>query len=712
MKRSRKLVLAVAAAVGLVGAVLAAYVLLVWSTMDGASRARYQPLFAACANLLPLLVAMLVIGAGLVLAPLFRKYVVTPLRLAEGTRIIATANASHRLTADGSAELRELTIAINVLADRYETALREAHAQAAEASETAEREKNRLAALMDELTHAVIVCNLEGRVLLYNAAAQALFSQPDLPFGNRLLGLGRSLFVLIDRALVAHGLERLSEQMARGAVRPFAQLITTTSSGRLLRAHMAPILAQERAIEGYILTFTDAGEDLASSERRNELLLKLMESSRATLANVQAAAEALAQADGLDAERRGAFLSVIREEVGRYAGRLDAAAREHADAAQAQWPLEEMQGTDLIAMARQRIEQTTGASIRTATADHGGWLRIDSYALVHTLAHLARRLHEAYGAADLFLHLHPDGRYAELELGVSGIARDRAPIERWEDEPPGTMGELTHRTVRNVIERQGGEIWHEHDPGRGVARFRLLVPLVEQSPSQFAVAAAHDSRPEFYDFDLFRQPGRTAALENRRLAELSYTVFDTETTGLAPSQGDEIIAIGAVRIVNGKLLAHEAFEQLIDPRRPLSAIATQVTGIEPAMLQGQPTIATVLPLFHRYSEDTVLVAHNAAFDMRFLQLKEDASGERFTHPVVDTLLLSAVLHPALQSHKLEAIAERLGVSVMGRHTALGDAMVTAEVFLKMIPLLAERGIVTLKDAQDASQRTYYARVRY
>ena len=120
----------------------------------------------------------------------------------------------------------------------------------------------------------------------------------------------------------------------------------------------------------------------------------------------------------------------------------------------------------------------------------------------------------------------------------------------------------------------------------------------------------------------------------------------------------------------------------------------------------------MLPAFHRFCEDTVLVAHNAAFDMRFLQLKETSSGVRFTQPVLDTLLLSAAVHPNHADHRLEAIAERLGLRLIGRHTALGDALLTGEIFLKLLPLLAARGVATLGEALAASRETYYARLQY
>ena len=85
---------------------------------------------------------------------------------------------------------------------------------------------------------------------------------------------------------------------------------------------------------------------------------------------------------------------------------------------------------------------------------------------------------------------------------------------------------------------------------------------------------------------------------------------------------------------------------------------------------------------------------------------------RFEQPVLDTLLLSALIHPQQDSHRLEAIAQRLGVPVLGRHTALGDALVTAEVFLRMLPLLQAIGILTLGQALEAARKTYLAQLRY
>ncbi|MFO1268805.1 MAG: 3'-5' exonuclease [Rubrivivax sp.] len=128
-------------------------------------------------------------------------------------------------------------------------------------------------------------------------------------------------------------------------------------------------------------------------------------------------------------------------------------------------------------------------------------------------------------------------------------------------------------------------------------------------------------------------------------------------------------------------------------------------AISTASLAGEPLLQAVLPAFARFCGDTVLVAHNAAFDPRFLELARARTGVAFEQPVLDTMLLSVAALPGLgaDEHHLEQIAARLGVPAAGRHQALGDALITARVFLKLLPLLAARGIVTLGQAREASR---------
>jgi DNA polymerase III subunit epsilon len=382
------------------------------------------------------------------------------------------------------------------------------------------------------------------------------------------------------------------------------------------------------------------------------------------------------------------------------------------------WPLEDMRGEDLLAAACRRIEANIAQCRATVEqADAELWLQVDSYSLLQVLTSLAGRLAAEYDVKLVRLRLtrdldKADAAHARLDLVWQGPSMSTETVIGWETEPMRVGGESVALTVRDVVERHGGEFWFERERVRHASFFRLLLPLaVAGEPLEAGAVVRGDSRPEVFDFDLFqREPSRELA--ERRLADLTYTVFDTETTGLEPSAGDEIIQIGATRIVAAKLRREDAFEQLINPQRSIPAVGIAIHGIEPAMVADAPTIDTVLPTFHAYAQDTVLVAHNAAFDMRFLELKRERCGVAFDQPVLDTLLLSAVVHPAQESHRLEAIAERLGVTVLGRHTALGDAMVTAEVFLKLIPLLGERGIHTLGQALAASEKTYLARVQY
>jgi DNA polymerase-3 subunit epsilon len=524
---------------------------------------------------------------------------------------------------------------------------------------------------------------------------------------------------VFERQLVAHALESIHQRMARGAASPSAQFVTTTRSGQLLRVQMAPVRAGEGGVQsakelsGFVLMLDNVTRDFEEETLRDQLLHGLTERSRSSLANMQAAVEMLSLPD-LDPNMHDRFLSVVREEVGAMSERVTQLTQRTTQGLKTRWPLEEMLGADFLFAAQQRVEAYCKRKVSVEALDASVWLRVDSFTLIQALGYLSERLVDEFQIKFLRIRLQTVGGRAQLDLIWNGQVMSTETMMSWEMDSMRFGTESTPLTVRDVVERHGGEMWFERERVRHEAFFRFLLPLADaqEQLERSQILQHNDSRPEYYDFDLFQVTEEGRALDDRPLSELSYTVFDTETTGLNPSGGDEIIQIGAARIVNNKLLRQESFEQLVDPGRLIPAASIPIHGITQDMVRGKPRIGEVLPAFHLFAQDTVLVAHNAAFDLRFLQLQEASTGLTFHHPVLDTLLLSAVVHPNQESHRLEAIAERFNITVLGRHTALGDAIVTAEVLLRLIPLLQEMGITTMRQAREAAQKTYYARLKY
>lgn len=662
-----------------------------------------------------LAVVALLAGCGLALNYVVHSYIFTAMRLAEEVTLIMTANPGHRVKPAEAAGLQSLAQAINAFADRFQTVLADEEAKIRQARDDLEEEKNRLLALMAELNEGVLICNIEGQILLYNHRAKQMLShasggRPTNGAGG-YIGLGRSIFGLIDRSSITHALEELYYRSEKQSANLVSQFMTTAANGQLIRSRTALVLDPHKEVSGFILTVEDITEQLSASTRRDILLKSLTEGIRASLANIRAAIETIEEYPHMDPARVDQLKKVIHEEALTLSLSLEETMTEHAEDLKAGWQLEEILSGDLLWAVQRRFEDKLHIRTKVETQEENLWLKVDSYAIVQAVTYLMRQLQANFGIEEVLFRLKKSGRLAALDLIWRGIPADMDTLWGWQNQALISEGEGTSLTLREVAERHGGEVWCQADRETNSTYFRLLLPTTQPKPPR-SLQVLPESRPEYYDFDLFHQAGQKPELDERPLAELIYTVFDTETTGLNPTQGDEIISISAVRIVNGRLLRQEIFDQLVDPQRPLPRASITIHGILPHMVQGQPTIEQVLPPFLRFTEGTILVGHNAAFDMRLLQLKEVQTGIKFTNPVLDTLLLSAVIHPNQESHSLEAIAQRLGINIIGRHTSLGDAMLTGEIFLKFLPLLAARGILTLKDAREAAEKTFYARLRY
>ncbi|MDA8254678.1 MAG: exonuclease domain-containing protein [Betaproteobacteria bacterium] len=719
MNSRTKLAAAVVVGCAFLLAVLAAAAFVAGAGLEGQEQALLASLVERRLGAVLMIVVVACVFLFLILRATHEFLILAPARAAEAAAAMLE-QPSTRLSAQGSSELQRLIGIVNRLAEQHQARDAEIEARIRAANAAAEADRNRFAVLMSELAQGVIVCNMDGRVLLYNRRARTLFTGSS-GRGMTALGLGRSIYGLFDRHLIAYALEHIDRRRTA-----HSHFVAVTESGRLLRVLVAAIpeagattgseeaAETARGLSGYMTMIEDMTETFDSESTRDQLLQDLTESSRGPVGNLRAAAETLYDYTDMSMDDHQRFLAVVRDEAAGLATRVEAAARKYAAVLKSRWPLEEMLGSDLLMAARRRIVDRCALTASIEEVDAAVWVKVDGFSMLQAMTYFAARLRDEYRIRDIKLRLSRDGAMAHIDLIWSGVFMSTETVMQWELDAMTVAGETSPLTVRDIVERNGGEVWFQRDHASYRAFFRFLLPAISAQDAMVVTAGAAmvDSRPEFYDFDLFKGEETDLALDDRLLAQLAYTVFDTETTGLEPSAGDEIIQIGAVRIVNRRLLRHEAYEQLIDPQRSLPPASVKIHGITPEMLAGQPPIAQVLPIFRAFVADTVLVAHNAAFDMRFLELKEAITGVRFDRPVLDTFLLSAVLFPNQETHRLEAIAERLGVSVLGRHTAVGDAIVTAEVFLKMLPLLAERGIRTLGEAREASEKTYHARIKY
>jgi DNA polymerase III subunit epsilon len=619
-------------------------------------------------------------------------------RVAADTAVIVDANPSHRLPDPGLDELAPVVRAVNRLAEQHEAAVRGAEEQAEATRRDVESERNRLAALMAQLTVAVVVCNSEGRILLYNEAARSLLGDATP------VGLGRSVFAVVDRGLVAHAYDRLAS--GNGSV----YTATTLHGDQLLQVRVTLVREPDSAAQehgsGFVLVLEDLTRQVRAGDRRERVLRQLTEGTRASLGSIRAAAESVLEFPELTADERHRFLEIVREEADRLGRRVDDLVSESAALGEDR-VVTDIAADDLLGVLRTELAEA-GIACSATPVQPPVWLRADGYALARAVAHVLTRLEESTEVERLTLSLTPAGRHGQLDACWNGSAPSSSALREWLGEPLDGGGTTT---VRDVAERHGAEIW-AGDVDEETAYVRVLLPTATEGAQQVAASARTDveSRPEFYDFDLFTARPQADDVLERRLDDVAFTVFDTETTGLDPAGGDRIISIGAVRVVNGRVLRQETFERLVQPRRSVPSASTAIHGITADMLEGEPTIAEVLPAFARFAEDTVLVGHNVGFDLRFVKMAEADAGISLSQPALDTLLLHAALHPDHDEHTLEAIAERLGVSVVGRHTALGDALVTAEVFVALLAMLRRRGIETLGEALAAARRTYQSRV--
>ncbi len=585
-------------------------------------------------------------------------------RMAAEVRAIAHGGSRAGIDVAKHSILSPLPEAVNELANRLDAARKELAEGLGPATAKAEENAGRLAAILNDLHEGVVVCNLRHQVVLYNSVAMDMLADAGQ------LGLGRSLFETVAREPVVHMLEMLThrpEMAGRGA--PF--LAGAIDGRALLQARMTLIRTGDD-ITGYVVTMVDAGPQVAALGRRDALLREVAEGLESPLIRLRVAAS-----NPTIVEREAANIEKAIKKV------TDGYQRALAD----WWPMTDVHSADFFAFIERRIE---GETIKVTTTGLPTWLHADTHSLALATETVIRQIAERFGLEQLDLAAGSDDEHAWIEIGWAGGTAAKPAVEAWLAKPLPQLGGMT---VRDVLIHHAGDVTSQEHRG-GSSWLRL--PMRKGVEVHFQPKMALPRRPEFYDLALLDAARDIGEMGRQPLKSLTFVVFDTETTGLQPSQGDQIVQIGAVRVVNGRILSGESFNRIVNPGRAIPPESVKFHGITDDMVLDKPPLGVVLPQFKAFTADSVLVAHNAAFDLKFLRMRERDFGVKFDNAVLDTMMLSSHLDGAEAGHSLDDICERFGIEITDRHTALGDAIVTAAVLLRQIDALEARGITTLE----------------
>ncbi len=540
-------------------------------------------------------------------------------------------------------------------------------------------EKARLEKLLSDVPVAVLLCTADYQLVFYNGQAVTILEAGGAP------GLDRNLLDYLREGPVTHAYDRLSKLGDPDAATDL--ICATTGTGRLLAGRMRVLRRTDNARRpGFVLTLRDVTTDLATHAAREALLAEVFDRVRRPAANLQTVIGVLSE-DANMAQSADLTAAMLAEVQSLSAAITDLGKR--YDEGRSDWrPMGQIRSRDLMDGVSAQFD-ALGLVLETEGPEL--ILTCDGFELALFFRWLGERL-SANGLARAFrlVLAEEDGPGAVFDLLWQGTALPVGDFDTWLNDPLDP--DLPDLTPRAVLNAHATEAWTEAHAD-GWAGVRLPIPNARRATFR----PAPIEREVVYDFELLSKERNAVVLESR-LEDLTYVVFDTETTGLTPSN-DEIVQIAGVRLVNGRRVRREVFDTLVDPKRPIPQSSTDVHGITGDMVKGAPDMAEAGRRFHEFARGAVLVAHNAPFDMEFLRRHEAAIGVSFDNPVLDTVLLSAVVYGQLEQHSLDALTARLGITIPeeARHTALGDTVATADAFLKLIPMLKARGLVTFGD---------------
>lgn len=554
----------------------------------------------------------------------------------------------------------------------------------------------RLENILGEFKEAIVICDPYGWILLFNPQARQLFGK------TMALNLRHSLFGLCHPAPFDHAF-RLLRQRAAGGDRFGAEgletkfVCSTIKDDALLNCHLRLIPSDQSEGPVFVMFFSVTPQQIDETGWKASALAGTIEEFRGPLANLNAAAENLKANPDLPLADRIEFERVIAAESANLLRRFESVVLESRALTYCQWPLTDIHAADLVRSVARDLNQEGGITVTMTGVPL--WLHADSHSLKLTLGALVRAVHQACGPSLIDIEVMPGQDKVYFDIVWQGEPLPQGLVESWLQIPlPDTVAGIT---VADVLARHASDLWSQPHRRQGFSRLRIPVPNSRGhwDEESGAPLPARPERPVFMDAEAMDALG---PLADRPLATLDYVVFRTVTSGLDPSADNDLLSLAGVKIDRLRILGDDGFRSLVNPQRPIPLSTVSLHGISKEMVKGQPPTKVVLSEFASFVGKSVLVGHNAAIDLNALRGAGKRGGSGFGNAILDTLLLSRVVDSEVRELSLDGLCRQLGVPMNECRTPMGASLLTAQLFLRLLELLAAKGITTLGQAMIAT----------
>ena len=327
----------------------------------------------------------------------YRSYIQPIRQIKEETSLLHTKNPAHRITARGAPEIRDLCHQINENADRYKAIENSIQDKIQFARAASEQEKNILAAIVAELSEGVIICNPDGQILLCNNRAKDMLNVNEAHnetvdmVGQQktsFIGLGRSVFSMIDEHLILHALSEINQKLKLNKPDAVSYFVVSGVNESLLRVETIPILNTENQFSGYILIFVDITRKLEIDQRLKRLFGSITRGIRGSLSAIRAAAEAIIEYPEMAPAKRETFQEIIHEESVKISNIIETDVSTYAGQYDTQWPLVQTLLMGFLNKLRMKASEKLGIELRLEAIPDDIDLRIDGYSFSLTLLFL------------------------------------------------------------------------------------------------------------------------------------------------------------------------------------------------------------------------------------------------------------------------------------------------------------------------------------